>query len=213
MLGGIMKTINDFLKEEQLLEREEKINAALKELGLPKGGKWLKFVTHIEKNMLVLNVGKNFYMAVRKGEKGREIKITSPIYKKPFVLVHDFTNSQIESVHESLLVENYCLPKSEDLFVGFMGQNKYSKYIKDITHDFVYFNENKVFHSDIDKVMYVGDVNKLKDECNADTIVKTLVASGNLKPESKNNTYPRKTEELSQMLAPSLPIKNDGVEQ
>ena len=206
-----MKTINDFLTEEQLREREEKINAALKELGLPKGGKWLKYVVRIEDDMLVLNVGKNFYMAVRKGANGREIKINSPIYKNPFILKHDFTNSQIESVHESLLVEEYCLPRSEDLFVGFTSQNRYSQYIKDLTHDFVYFNKNKIFHSDIDKVMYVGDVNKLKDECNADTIVKTLISNGSLKPETKTRVYPRKTEELSKMIAPSHTVKNEGV--
>lgn len=209
-----MKTVNDFLTQEQLLEREEKINIALKNLGLPKGGKWLRYVTHIEDNMLVLNVGKNFYMAVRKGENGREIKVSSPIYKNPFVLIHDFTNTQIDSVHESLLVENYCVPKSEDRFVGLVSQNKYSQYIKDITHDFVYFNKNKVFHSDIDKVMYVGDVNKLKDECNADTIVKTLVANGKLSPESDIRRYPRRTDELSKMiLDPFHVVKCDGVEQ
>ena len=209
-----MKTINDFLTEEQLREREEKINAALKELGLPKGGKWLRYVTHIEKDMLVLNVGKSFYMAVRKGENGREIKISSPIYKNPFVLIHNFTNDQIEGVHESLLVENYCLPRSEDRFVGLVSQNKYSQYIKDITHDFVYFNKNKVFHSDIDKVMYSGDVNKLKDECNADTIVKTLVANGSLKEECETRKYPRTTEELSKMiLDPFHVVKCDGEEK
>lgn len=209
-----MKTINDFLKSEKLNERNEKIERALEAIGLPKGGKWLKYVYLINDDELILNSGSKFFMSVRKGEMGVEIKINSPIYKNPFVLKHDFTNDQISAIHESVVVENYCLPKSEDRFVGILPQNKYSQYVKDITHDFVYFNKNKVFHSDIDKVMYSGDVKKLLDEQAADTIVKVLTAEGMLEQERGDLKYPRATEELYRMVYdPSYIYGADGKNQ
>ena len=195
-----MKTINDFLKPDQVDERNEKIEKVLKHIGLPKGGKWLKYVYLINDDELVLNVGSKFYMSVGKGEHGVEIKINSPIYRNPFVLKHNFTNDQISAVHEAVVVEDYCLPRSEDRFVGFLPQNKYSQYVKDLTHDFVYFNKNKVFHSDIDKVMYSGEVKNLLEECNADAIVKVLTAEGKLEVERGDLKYPRESEELYRMM-------------
>ena len=208
-----MKTINDFLKPEQVEERNKQIEKVLKYIGLPKGGKWLKYVYMINENELLLNVGSKFYMSVGKGENGVEIKINSPIYRNPFVLKHDFTNDQISAVHEAVVVEDYCLPRSEDRFVGFLPQNKYSQYVKDLTHDFVYFNKNKVFHSDIDKVMYAGEVKTLLEECNADTIVKVLTAEGKLEVERGDLKYPRESEELYRMMYDISYIYGSGDKQ
>ena len=205
-----MKTINDFLTPVERKERNAKLRQTLKNLGLGEVGDWLKYVSIINEDELVLNAGKHFYMAVRKNEEEQlEIKISSPIYRKPFVLAYDFTNEQIDAVHEAVVVASFSVPKADERYVTLLPQNRYSQYIIDFSHDLLYFKDRKVFHSDPEKVVDEDKIADLRERCSADVVVQTLVGNGTLKSETMFRRYPRNTEKLAEIVGKQTVANKD----